>query len=92
MTLSNADALAKNSALSDEVAQLKAAAAKFGEQQMATAEILRAISSSKTDVEPVFAAIARNAVLLCGARFCAAFRFDGDFVHFVAQNNLPPRT
>jgi len=90
MTECNADPFAENRTLREQVAQLKAAAAEFGEQQTATAEILRAISNTKTDVQPIFAAIVRNAVHLCNARFCAAFRFDGEFIHFVAQNNLPP--
>ena len=60
------------------------------EQQTATAEILRAISSSQTDVQAVFDTIARNAVCLCATKFCAVFRFDGENVHFVAHNNLPP--
>ncbi len=50
-------------------------------QHAATAEILRAISSSPADVQPVFEAIARNAVRLCGGVLGAVFRFDGEFMH-----------
>jgi len=60
------------------------------EQQTATAEILRVISSSPKDATPVFETIARNAVRLCASKFCAVFRFDGRNVHFVAHSNLPP--
>lgn len=59
-------------------------------QQAATAEILRAISTSPTDVHPVFEAIVRNAVPLCGSLFANAFRFDGEQLHFVASHNVVP--
>jgi len=60
------------------------------EQQTATSEILRVISSSPTNVQPVFDAIVRNAVRLCDGRYGGVFRFDGELVHFVAQYNLSP--
>jgi len=50
-------------------------------QHAATAEILRVISRSPADVQPVFEAIARNAVRLCGGVLGAVFRFDGEFMH-----------
>ena len=55
------------------------------EQQTATSEILRVISSSPTDVQPVFDTIAARAKRLCDARECAVFRFDGELIHLVAQ-------
>jgi GAF domain-containing protein/DNA-binding response OmpR family regulator len=60
------------------------------EQQTATGEILRVISRSPTDVQPVFDTIARSARQLCEAEFCHLFRFDGKLLHFVAHDGLTP--
>src|SRR5262249_29287577 len=60
------------------------------EQQTATAEILRVISSSPTDVQPVFDAIAEGATRLCGAFDAAIFRRDGDRLLLVAHHGSIP--
>ena len=62
------------------------------EQQTATGEILRVISTTPTDVQPVFDAIMESAVRLCDAAHGVAFRFDGELMHFVAQHNTPAET
>jgi len=54
----------------------------------ATSEILRVISTSPTNVQPVFDAIVRNAVQLCEARYGAVFRLDGGLVHMAAHHNI----
>jgi signal transduction histidine kinase len=56
------------------------------EQQTATAEILRVISSSPTDIQPTFDAIAASAVRLCEASQGTVFRFDGSQIHIVARH------
>ena len=56
------------------------------ERQTATAEILRVISSSPTDVQPTFDAIAAAATTLSGAASGSVFRFDGSLIHFVAHH------
>jgi two-component system, NtrC family, sensor kinase len=53
------------------------------ERQTATADILRVIASSPSDVQPVFEAIAESAARLCDAEFCNVFRFDGELIHFM---------
>src|SRR6516164_5483850 len=60
------------------------------ERQAATAEILRLISSSPTGVQPVFDAIVRNFVLLCGTVFGTIYTFDGELVHFAGGYGLSP--
>jgi GAF domain-containing protein len=56
----------------------------------ATGEILRVISSSPTDVQPVFDTIVRSAVRLCDGLFSTLFRFDGELLHILAAHNLTP--
>jgi two-component system, NtrC family, sensor kinase len=55
------------------------------ERETATAEILRVISSSPTDVQPTFEAIAAAAATVCGAASGGVYRFDGSLIHFVAH-------
>jgi GAF domain-containing protein len=58
------------------------------EQQTATAEILRTISSSPTDTQPIFDVIVRNAVRLCDALYGLVFRHEAGLFHMVAHHNL----
>ena len=62
------------------------------ERQIATSEILQVISSSPTDVQPVFNTIMSSIVRLCDAKFCVAYRYDGGQLHIVAHDNLTPET
>jgi GAF domain-containing protein len=56
------------------------------ERQTATADILKVISASPTDVQPVFNAIAERAAILCGARFAFVTSFDGEWIHMRATH------
>jgi two-component system, NtrC family, sensor kinase len=60
------------------------------DQQTATSEILRVISRSQTDVQPVFDTIVQSAVRLCAGLFGALFQFDGELLHMVAHHNYTP--
>jgi GAF domain-containing protein len=60
------------------------------EQQTATSEVLRVISSSPGDLQLVFASMLENAVRICDATFGNIYRWDGEFLHLLAAHNTPP--
>src|SRR5262249_39927851 len=60
------------------------------EQQTASSEILRIISQSPTNVQPVFATIVERAVRLCEGLFGTLFTFDGELMNLVAAHNWTP--
>jgi two-component system NtrC family sensor kinase len=70
-----------------EVQHLTLALREALEQQTATAEILRVVSSSPTDVQPVFDTIVESVVRLCDGVSGTVYRFDGDLIHLVAHHH-----
>jgi two-component system, NtrC family, sensor kinase len=62
------------------------------EQQTATSEILRVISQSQRDVQPVFETIATSARELCSAKGAAVFTFDGELLHRAAADDSTGQT
>jgi signal transduction histidine kinase/CheY-like chemotaxis protein len=61
------------------------------EQQTATSEVLRVISSSPGDLKPVFETMLANATRLCEASFGAMAVREGDRLRRVAVHNAPPK-
>jgi GAF domain-containing protein len=76
----------KNRALTQAHAQVT----ETLEQQTATSEILRVISQSQMDLQPVFDTIIKNAVQLCGGMYGTIYRYDGTTIHAVGQHNFTP--
>src|SRR2546428_8661828 len=91
----NADLLAEITALRDRVAsltrenaELQGALTQGSHWEAAISEILGVISSSPTDVQPVFDVIVQSATRLCDAAWGGAFRFDGRLQTFTASYNV----
>ncbi len=70
--------------------RLEKALADSLEQQTATSEILRTISSSPTDVEPVFQTILSSTNRLCEASFSVLWLWDGEALTPAAHANVSP--
>jgi GAF domain-containing protein len=70
----------ENVRLFTELQEKNRALSESLEQQTATSEVLRVISSSPTDVQPVFDAIVGSAVRLCGGLWGTLYRRYDDMV------------
>jgi len=80
----------ENSRLLGELRTRNADLAEALERQTATSEVLRAISQSPSDTQPVFDAIAVSAQRLCEGDFGVVIRYDGELAHLVALHGMEP--
>src|SRR5439155_10529176 len=89
-TVANHGAVAiANARLFDELGAKNAELTGALARQKATSEILRVLSSSPTDIQPVFDAIVQSATHLCDGDHATAYRYDGARRHFVAHDRMP---
>ena len=79
----------ENTRLLNELRQRTGDLSEALEQQTATSEVLKVISSSPGDLQPVFDAILANATDLCGARFASLRLSEGDQFQTVSLYNAP---
>jgi hypothetical protein len=80
----------ENARLLNELRQRTDDLSESLEQQTATSEVLKVISSSVSDLQAVFDTMAENAVRLCGAERAYIFQFDGKLLRAVAAYNAGP--
>ena len=78
------------SRIRDSRAELEKKLAEALEQQAATSEVLRVISGTPGELEPVFNVLLANAVRLCAASFGNLYLRDGDAFRLAASHNTPP--
>jgi GAF domain-containing protein len=76
--------------MQEQLDRLTRELAEAREQQSATSEVLQVISSSPTDLKPVFQVMLANAVHVCEAKFGSLLLCDGDLFRRVAEYNVPP--
>jgi two-component system, NtrC family, sensor kinase len=62
------------------------------QQQTATADVLKVMSRSAFDAQPVFETIIKNAAQLCQSVLSAIYRNDGELVHLVAHDQFSPES
>jgi len=75
--------------LKSTVARLTRELGEALDQRTATAEVLRVISTSPGDLEPVFQAMLANAARICEAKFGSLYLYDGDRFRVGALHNAP---
>jgi len=79
----------ENTRLLNELRQRTGDLSEALDQQTATSEVLKVISSSPGELEPVFNAMLENATRICEAKFGTLYRYDGGAFHPVTFHKVP---
>jgi GAF domain-containing protein len=81
----------ENTRLLNELRQRTTDLSQALEQQTATSQVLKVISGSPGDLQPVFNAMLENATRVCDATFGALYLFEGDSFRAVAIHGAAPQ-
>jgi two-component system, NtrC family, sensor kinase len=79
----------ENTRLLNELRQRTTDLSEALDQQTATSEVLKVVSSSPGDLKPAFQSMLENSVRICEAKFGQMFLCEGDNVRAVAQLDVP---
>ena len=79
----------ENARLLNELRQRTDDLSESLEQQTATSEVLKVISSSPGELEPVFNAMLAKATRICEAEFGTLYRYDGGAFHPATFHKVP---
>ena len=78
-----------NAGLRRKLAKARRELTEARQQQTATSEVLRVISSSPGELQPVFNAMLENATRTCAAKFEILYQREGDTLRTVAIHGAP---
>src|SRR6516164_5424978 len=79
----------ENTRLLNELRQRTSDLTESLEQQTATSEVLKVISSSPGELEPVFSAMLENATRICGAKFGTLYLYERGAFYAATFHNAP---
>jgi GAF domain-containing protein len=80
----------ENARLLNELRRRTTALSEALEQQTATSDVLRVVSSSPGDLQPVFATMLEKAVRICDAKQGNIYRWNGETFDLLATHNMAP--
>jgi hypothetical protein len=83
-------ALSENATLAETLARRNSEYSERIDQQAATIDVLKAMSASPGDAQPVFDLIVRRAAELCNGIGTGLLEFDGELVHYRAGYGIDP--